>query len=184
MKKILIIALCFITGCATKQLTTESNSNKYYPIGAENSKFLYAASNAFVNHKDLSKTNLINGQTYQTRLIEYSWGKKAETFYRVENGTVFYYDEKAATKNMIMPKMPVVGLKWMNSDNSWEYEIVSLDAELETPERSYTNLLVMRATQLKDRDETKLTEYYNYYEINTGKIASVGNGKLMTYRTY
>lgn len=83
-----------------------------------------------------------------------------------------------------MPKKPVVGYKWKNSDQSWEYEIMELDGELKTPEKNYSGLLVMKARQRKNRDETKLTEYLNYYQRKVGKVASIGNGELMTYRAY
>lgn len=181
---ILLILLFIITGCATKKVTSESHQNEFYPLGAENAKFQYASSNAFVDHKDISKTGEFNGKIYQTRIIEYSWGKRVETFYRNEMGSVFYYDRKTKTENLIMPKNPTVGFKWKNSDNSWEYEIMELDGDLETPAKVYKGLLVMRARQLTDRDETKLTEYFNYYQRNVGKVASFGNGELMTYRTY
>lgn len=185
MKKIIItLILCVVASCATIKSTSESNSNEFYPLGTENSKFVYANSNAYVNHRDISKTKNLNGRKYQTRVIEYSWGKKVETFYRVENGTVFYYDTQSETENLIMPKKPMVGYKWKNSDQSWEYEIMGLDGELKTPEKKYSELLVMKARQLKNRDETKLTEYLNYYQRKVGKVASIGNGELMTYRAY
>ncbi|MEX0997452.1 MAG: hypothetical protein WDZ45_10420 [Flavobacteriaceae bacterium] len=183
-KIITIFILCVITGCATKKLTSDSDSNEFYPIGTENSKFLYAKSNAYVNHRDISKTTNFDGKKYQTRVIEYSWGKKVETFYRIQNGNVLYYDTQSESENLIMPQNPVVGYKWKNSDQSWEYEIIDLNGELKTPVKNYSGLLIMKATQLKNRDETKLTEYLNYYQRNVGKVASIGNGELMTYRTY
>ncbi|MBZ9730194.1 hypothetical protein LB467_10900 [Salegentibacter sp. JZCK2] len=136
MKKIIILILCVITSCATKKITSESDSNIFYPIGTENSKFNYANSNAFVDHRDISKTKEFDGRMYQTRVIEYSWGKKVETFYRIENASVFYYDMKSETENLIMPKNPIVGYRWTNWDKSWEYEIIELDGELETPEKN------------------------------------------------
>ncbi|WP_156879277.1 membrane lipoprotein lipid attachment site-containing protein [Salinimicrobium xinjiangense] len=136
MKKILFFLLLMLSGCAMKKTFDKTDIHTYYPIGSENSTFNYTDSNAFVNHKDISRTKQINGKSYSTRIIEYSWGKKVETFYRIENGSVLYYDTKSETENLIMPKNPTVGYTWVNSDQSWEYEIVELNGELETPERN------------------------------------------------
>jgi len=184
MKKMIILfLLIFITAsCGTKKTVMETEQNSYYPINNENAKFKYVNSDAFVYHNDLSKKVQFNNKTYQVRHIRYSWGKEVETFYRMENGNVLYYDTKSEKENIMMPKKPVIGFKWINSDKSWEYEIIELEAELETPAKKYSNLLVIRATQLTNRDQTKLAEYLNYYKQNLGKVASIGNGKLMTYR--
>jgi hypothetical protein len=183
MRKILYLIIPLILiGCGTTQSIQNSNANSYYPISGVDAKFKYAHYDLFVYHKDLNRIESKSGNNYSVRQIKNSSGKTTETLYRVENENVMYFDNKSATENMIMPSEPKVGFIWRISDNSWEYEIVDLNANLETPTKKYSGLLVMRATQISNRDENKLTEYLNYYEKGTGKIASFGNGKLMTYK--
>jgi len=181
-KTFYLIVLLIVAGCGTKKSLTENEPNTYYPISGIDAKFKYADSDAFVFHKDLQKTETKDGKKYSVREIRYSWGKKNETLYRLENGNVMYFDNKSNTENLIMPINPEVGIKWRSVDEAWEYEIIDMNADLETPTKKYSGLLVMRASQLTGRDENKLAEYMNYYEKGTGKIASVGNGELMTYR--
>lgn len=183
MKKIFsLIILLSAVSCGTTKSINNNEQKSYYPISGIDAKFKYADSNSFVFHKDLDKTETKGGKQYSVREIRYSWGKKTETFYRLESGNVMYFDTKSNTENMIFPSEPKVGFKWLSIDQAWEYEIVDMKADLETPTKKYSGLLVMRASQLSDRDENKLAEYLNYYEKGTGKIASLGNGKLMTYR--
>lgn len=181
----LIVLLCISLSCGSKRTSVEANANAYYPMGNYDAKFEYVNSGgAFVIHRDLSKQVERNGTAYSVREIQYSWGKKVETFYRLENGNVLYYDAASNTESMIMPKNPKVGFKWESTDKAWEYEIVQLDGELETPQRKYSNLLVMKASQITGRDIDKLSEYHNYYQKGIGKVASIGDGMLMTFRLY
>lgn len=185
MKNITLFVLLTVgISCGSKRTFIEPGANAYYPIGNYDVKFEYADSDAYVIHKDLSKQNVWNEVAYSVREIQYSWGKKVETFFRLEDGNVLYYDVASNTESMIMPKDPKVGFKWISTDKAWEYEIVQLDGELETPQRKYSNLLVMKASQITGRDQDKLSEYHNYYQKGIGKVASVGDGMLMTYRLY
>lgn len=183
MIKILFsITLLIILSCGSSQNNSSTKQNSYYPTSGVDAKFKYVDSDAFVFHKDLNKTESKDGKTYSVREISYSWGNATETLYRLENLNVMYFDSQSETENMIMPSKPQVGFKWLSTDKAWEYEIVNMNADLETPTKKYSGLLVMRASQILGRDENKLAEYLNYYEKGTGKIASLGNGKLMTYR--
>ena len=183
MRKIIYLTTLIITfGCGPTKTIKNNLQNPYYPITGIDAKFKYADSDSFVFHKDLNKTESKCGKIYSVREIRYSWGNETETLYRLENANVMYFDSKSETENMIMPSEPKVGFKWKSVDKAWEYEIVNMNADLETPTKMYNGLLVMKASQITNRDENKLAEYLNYYEKGTGKIASLGNGKLMTYR--
>lgn len=184
IKILFSIIVLSIVSCGSPQKNSSSKQNSYYPTSGVDAKFKYADSDAFVFQKDLNKTESKDGKIYSVREIRYSWGNDnaTETLYRLENLNVMYFDTKSETENMIMPSKPQVGFKWRSTDKAWEYEIVNMNADLETPNKKYSGLLVMRASQISGRDENKLTEYLNYYEKGTGKIASLGNGKLMTYR--
>jgi len=181
-RTLILIISSILIGCGTKKSIDNIDANSYYPISGVNAKYKYADVDLFVYHKDLNRIETKNGNDYSVRQIKNSSGKKTETLYRLVNGNVMYFDAKSATENLIMPRELKVGYKWKNNDKSWQYEIIDLKADLETPTKKYSDLLVMKAIQLTNRDEKKLAEYLNYYEKGTGKIASFGNGKLMTYK--
>lgn len=183
MRKIIYLLLTLILlSCGTTKTTENNSLNLYYPISGINAKFKYADSDNFVFHKDLNKLDSKDGKEYSIREISYSWGEITKTLYRLENGNVMYFDQKSNTENLIMPSEPKIGFKWKSDDDSWEYEIVDMNASLDTPTKKYSGLLLMKASQISNRDKNKLAQYLNYYEKGTGKIASFGNGKLMTYR--
>jgi hypothetical protein len=179
---IIKLGLIILMGCSSSKVLLNNEGQTYYPIGSENSIFRYFGSDNFVKHKDIPEKKTINGKIYSLRQIEYSWGNSVITYLREENNTIFYYDEKSDSENVILPNGVMAGYTWVNTDESWEYLIVDLNGKLKTPEKTYTGLLVIKAIQTKNRDENKLSEYLNYYQKGIGKIASVGNGQLLTYR--
>ena len=182
MKNLLYLVIPFLLfSCASKE-SINNNSESYHPIPTNDVRFNYVNSNSFISRKYLDKIESKIGNKYLVLQVSYSWGKTVESLYRSDNGNIMYYDKKSNSDNLIMPNDPKVGFIWYNNDKSWEYEIVDLNASLETPTNKYSKLLVMRATQIANRDSVKLKEYLNYYQKGIGQIASFGNGKLMTYR--
>lgn len=183
MNKIISVFLVlFALSCGTTKSVPDSTQNPYYPTKGVNAKFKYVQSDDYIYHRDLDKTEVINGKTYTVRQIEYSWGKKVETKYRVENGNVLFYDADSQTEEMIMPKNPQLGQKWKNTSQSWEYEIIDLNASIEVPNKKYSGLLLLKATQLTNSSPNKFTSYLIYYQKGVGKIASIGDDKLIDYR--
>jgi hypothetical protein len=183
MKKIKLSILVLVLGFLTSMTQVDLKNNDYFPMELSREVvFKYTDSENFVKHIDLKEKKLFDDKEYSARLMQYSWGKNDTTYFRTENQIVYYYDKKSNTESINIPNDIKVGTTWESTDNAWGYEIMSISAELKTPEKKYKNLLEIKATQLQNRDKTKLTEYLNYYEKNVGKIASVTNGKLMTYK--
>lgn len=181
-KSFYLFTVLTLFSCGSNKLMNISEPNSYYLISDVDSKFNYVDSGSYVHYKDSKKTEVKNDQTYYITEIIYSWGKRDEAYYRLEKGNVMYFDIKSNTETLIMPKDPKIGMKWKSQDEAWEYEIIDMNAELETPLKRYYGLLAMKANQLIGRDVNKRSEYINYYEKGKGNIASFGNGKLMTYR--
>jgi hypothetical protein len=183
MKKVKLSILMLVFVIQTSIAQVELKDNEYFPMELVGDLvFKYTDSENFVKHIDLKEKRLLGDKEYNVRLIQYSWGKNDTTYFRTENQTVYYYDKKSDTESINIPKDIKVGSIWTSSDNAWKYEITSISAKLTTPEKTYEKLLEIKATQLQNRDKTKLPEYLNYYEKNVGKIASVTSGKLMTYK--
>ena len=183
MKTVKLSILVLVLGFLTSMTQLEFKDNDYFPMELNKDVvFKYTDSENFVKHIDLKEKRLLGEKEYNARLMKYSWGKNDTTYFRTENQTVYYYDKKSNTESINIPKDITLGSTWTSSDNAWKYEITSISAKLTTPKKKYKNLLEIKATQLQNRDKTKLTEYLNYYEKNVGNIASVTNGKLMTYK--
>ncbi|KPQ17068.1 MAG: hypothetical protein HLUCCX10_07190 [Algoriphagus marincola HL-49] len=183
MKKVKLSILVLVLGILTSMTQVSLKDNAYFPMElSEEVTFKYTDTESFVKNIDLKEKKLLGGKEYSVRLIQYSWGKNDTTYFRTENEIVYYYDEKSNTESVEIPNDFKVGMTWTSTDNAWKYEITSIKAKLKTPEKKYRNLLEIKATQLQNRDKTKLTEYLNYYKKNVGNIASVTNGKLMTYK--
>jgi len=183
MKIPILLTAAIVLGVLASVTLIESKDNDYFPmeLGRE-FVFKYTDSENSLKIVDLKEKKLLGNKTYNARLMQYSWGKNDTTYFRTENKVVYYYDPKSNTESIHIPQDMKVGSSWISADNAWRYEIVSVDAKLTTPEQKYKDLLVIKATQLQNRDKTKLTEYFNYYQKNVGKIAGVTNGKLMTYK--
>lgn len=183
MKKVKLLILVLVLVLLTSMTSVELKDNDYFPMEIVGEVvFKYTGSENFVKHIDLKEKRRLGDKDYKVILIQYSWGKNDTTYFRTDNQTVYYYDKKSNTESINIPKDIKVGVSWTSTDNAWKYEITNIDAKLTTPEKQYENLLEIKATQIQNRDKTKLTEYLNYYEKNVGNIASLANGKLMTYK--
>jgi hypothetical protein len=183
MNKLKLSIGMLVLGILTSMTQLKQKDNDYFPMELSGEVvFKYMDSENFLKHIDLKEKRLFSDKEYNARLMQYSWGKNDTTYFRTENQVVYYYDKKSNTESINIPKDIKVGSSWTSTDDAWKYEITSISAELETPEKKYKNLLEIKAIQLQNRDKTKLKEYLNYYEKNVGKIASVTNGKLMTYK--
>ncbi|MCR9080956.1 MAG: hypothetical protein NXH89_00930 [Cyclobacteriaceae bacterium] len=183
MKKVKLSILVLVLGVLTSMIQVDIEENDYFPMElSEDVVFKYTDTESFVKNIDLKEKKLLGGKEYSVRLIQYSWGKNDTVYFRTENQIVYYYDNKSHTESVEIPKEIKVGMTWISTDKAWKYEITSTKAKLETPVKKYKKLLEIKATQLQNRDKTKLAEYLNYYKKNVGNVASVTNGKLMTYK--
>jgi hypothetical protein len=183
MKKVKISISLIVLGFLTSMTQMDNKENVYFPLVLDGEVvFKYMDSKSSVKHTSLAGTVVLDGKEYFPRLMRYSWGSTDTAFFRTENEVVYYFDKKSRSESISMPADLKIGVTWTSTDRAWQYEITSLSAKLETPVRKYKDLLVIRATQLQNRDRDKLPVYLNYYQKNIGQIGSETNGKLMTYR--
>ena len=110
-----------------------------------------------------------------------TWKEESIDFARNEDGVHYSYDDKSKGESIDIPKELVVGTIWKHYDNSWEYEILSINDSINIPSGKYYELLRIRAKQLTNRDKSKSGEYNLFYKRGVGNIAAMGNGKLITY---
>ncbi|WP_143961347.1 hypothetical protein [Litoribacter populi] len=183
MKKLAIVFMVMAFGCSANKTFTNSAEKTFFPMEiGEEFTYRYVNSPSFVKYRDLGLLREFNGKTYHARQNHYSWDKIDTSYFRAENETIYYFDTKSGKESVQMPGKLKKGYSWTSADEAWSYEITDLDAQLTTPEQRYSGLLVIKSTQLQNRDRTKSPEYLIYYQQNVGKVASVTNGELMTYK--
>lgn len=180
MKKLLIILTLFIYFDGSAQ---ECAIDDYFPLSVGNTWiYKYTTSSNRVKFK-VTNHNIIKGSnSYYRHKIKDSKGNKSIAYYRNENGQNFIFDEVQNKEYINIPKKPKKGFKWSQND-TWEYEIININEELQTPVNSYKNLLKIRALQTIHNEKNKAKVYYLYFKKDIGQVASVVNGKLQTYLT-
>lgn len=177
---LLLIAILLIQGCGI--LNTDNYKRSYQPLKEGNTWiYQYTNSESTVEVKIIESQSEINGNEYFKISRKYSWGYERFDYARMRNGEYLSYDELTKGESLIIPKNPREGTVWKHFDKSWEYEIISTNADLQTPSGNYSKLLKIRATQLSDRDKDKSQEYHLYFKKGVGKIAGDTNGVLHTY---
>jgi hypothetical protein len=123
----------------------------------------------------------IGEHTYSVRIRQYSWNKFDTAYYRAGEENYVSCNRQTGKETIEIPKKPVAGQSWYESDSSWVYTISSTDARLSTPVKNYKNLVEIQATQVTGRDKQKYTTYRNFYARGIGYVGSIVDGKLLSY---
>ncbi len=180
---ILILSFSLFTGCKVSQKSI-TNNLEYSPLTKGNTwTYQYNNSQNTLTVKIVDKDIEIDSKKYYKIQRTYSWNNQSFDYSRNENGVYYSYDDKTKGESVTIPKEIKIGSTWKQYDESWEYEIMGINESLKTPIMSYTGLLKIRATQLTNRDKSKMSVYHLYFKKGVGKVAAEGNGKLMTYLT-
>lgn len=158
------------------------DSNAYYPIlSGSSSQHRYVEADAYVTYTVLEEKRIFKNQEYNIVAVEYSWESLDSFYLREEDGILYYLDEISRTESVLLPKRIEQGRKWMSVDGAWEYEILSLNAHLETSVKKYEELLLIQSRQLMNRDKSRSKKYFNYYQRGKGQIATADEEGIMTY---
>lgn len=179
MKQSILLLAILMSSCLA---FSQQNPYEVLPDSLEIHKtfIMSGGENSFADHY-LLKKRIKGEKEYVVRARNYSWGGVDTALFRQEDGNIYAYDAETGKETIDVPTEPSVGQSWLESDGSWRYEIISISANLETPVKEYQDLLVIQAKQLTGRDKDKATKYLNYYAKGVGYIASVVDGKLMSY---
>ena len=131
----------------------------------------------FEDHIDEHK--FIHGKkSYFQNVRKYSDGTADITYYRVQNGAVYYLDNKSFKESVEIPANPRISQQWNSADDQWEYKVVEVNAELKTPTRIFKNCIAIKAKSAVDG-----TTYINYYRKGIGFVASKMDNELVAYLT-
>ncbi|MFC2185708.1 hypothetical protein ACFCT7_00230 [Fulvivirgaceae bacterium LMO-SS25] len=181
---IFLLLIGTLTACSVNKSLVNSDKTNFFPFKDQREiKMIYLNSDSYVKYIYTGEKEIINGKEYYKRLSNYSWNKIETHYFREENGNNYYYDLTSKTESLNIPREIKTGYSWKSNDEAWAYEITNTKAKLTTPEKTYRNLVVIKATQLQNRDKDKSQEYFNYYQIGVGHIASLTNGRIMNYKS-
>ncbi len=122
----------------------------------------------------------VNGQSYFQIRSESFTKKGAESGFSVTSyvrkaadGTILGFNEKLSDEEFIfLPNSLEVGQNW-DSEGS-KVEIVDLNASIKTPEKTYTDCMVLKM-------DTGDSSMLSYYKKGVGLVAMEAQGKLMAY---
>jgi hypothetical protein len=177
MKKIvalasLVLCVAFARGQSKEYLVLETSSK----VG-----WIYVMGKGSFIDYFADRQEQIGEHTYSVRIRQYSWNKFDTAYYRAGEENYVSCNRQTGKETIEIPKKPVAGQSWYESDSSWVYTISSTDARLSTPVKNYKNLVEIQATQVTGRDKQKYTTYRNFYARGIGYVGSIVDGKLLSY---
>lgn len=157
-----------------QSLCYENSEGEYWPFDSKE-KNIYSLNGeySFIYLKDSVE---INNQFYVTRVKKDKKGKIVKSYYRNENGSIYYYDEKTNSKSLILPSNIEKGEKWESADKKWEYKITDLNATLETPYCKLENLL-----EVENLNKESKKRYQSFYKKGVGFVGLNVEGKPFSF---
>lgn len=175
---ILILTTGTIFGQA--DLCFEKVTGTYWPIKV-GTKIKYSS-------RGESYTSYFNGDSlkagdkyYLKEIEEYASGKTKTSYWREENGVIYFYDVEKKAESIELVNNLTPGTTWEKYDKTWKYTIIDTVSSLATPFCEFKNLLQVKAepqNEIKD----KMYSYYNlFYKRGVGMVGMNVNGELFLF---
>lgn len=173
---IFIISILSFSIHAQENLCFDDLEGSWWPIepGLE---FKYAVGNENKTSVMLNDSVQFDGKYYLIEEETYKSGKVVQSYWRTEDGAVYYYDKKKGKETMELPGSPEVGQKWKSDDGLWKYEVVSLNSSLKSPYCHFEDLLQVTS----ESSENVGVEYNLYYKRGVGLVGLYIDNKPFTY---
>lgn len=184
MNKVRLTTLFLILTTGTvfgqSDLCFEKVTGTYWPIKA-GTKIKYSS-------RGESYTSYFNGDSlkagdkyYLKEIKEYSNGKTKTSYWREENGVIYFYDVEKKAESIELMNNLTPGTTWEKYDKTWKYTIIDTVSSLATPFCEFKNLLQVKAepqNEIKD----KMYSYYNlFYKRGVGMVGMNVNGELFLF---
>ena len=141
----------------------ENSTGKYWPFDTKE-KNIYSVNGEY-SFEYINDSIEINNQFYVTRIKKYKDGKILKSYFRNENGSIYYYDEKTNSKSLILPSNIKKGVNWESADKKWEYKVKDLDATLISPYCELKNLL-----EIDNFNKETKKHYQTFYKKGIGFV--------------
>ncbi|MEJ1240318.1 energy transducer TonB [Chryseolinea sp. T2] len=184
MKRIKLATLILILATGTifgqSDLCFDNAAGTYWPIKV-GTKIKYSS-------RGESYTSYFNGDSlragdkyYLKEIEEYANGKTKTSYWREENGVVYFYDSEKKAESIELINNLTPGTTWEKYDRTWKYTIIDTASSFATPFCEFKNLLQVKAepqNEIKD----KMYSYYNlFYKRGVGMIGMNVNGEAFIY---
>jgi len=176
----LILILTTGTIFGQSDLCFDNATGTYWPIKA-GKKTKYSS-------RGESYTSYFNGDSLKVddkyflkEIKEYSSGKTKTSYWRQENGIVYFYDVEKKAESIELINNLTPGTTWEKYDKTWKYTIIDTVSSFATPFCEFKNLLQVKAepqNEIKD----KMYSYYNlFYKRGVGMVGMNVNGEPFIY---
>ncbi len=175
----ILLFLILLTGYCLGQTKKVDDYFPLYEV-SNTAKYFKMSNGSYLDYFPGNKVNYENNE-YYAKVRIYSWGKSDTTYYREDEKGYYHFNPKTNNESVVLPKEVKIGLKWLEADSSWSYEIIGVNEKLETPLKKYKGLIVIECTQLTGRDKEKSKVYHMYYAHGIGMVGSMNNGILTSY---
>jgi len=181
-KRLATLILILTTGAVFGQsdLCFDNVTGTYWPIKA-GQKIKYSS-------RGESYTSYFNGDSLKVgdkyflkEIEEYASGKTKTSYWREENGVVYFYDAEKKTTSIELINNLTPGTTWEKYDKTWKYTIIDTVSSFASPFCEFKNLLQVKAepqNEIKD----KMYSYYNlFYMRGIGMVGMKVNEELFLY---
>jgi hypothetical protein len=151
MRKIIIGILTILPflSFGQSEFCEKKFGESFFPLEIGFEKMITWGSSIYV--EKITEKIKINGIEYFKYVQDFRNGTVYNLLLRNQNDTIFNYNKKKKTENILLIAKPIKGIKWKNS------KIKEIDGSFETPYCNYENLLVI---ENKNSDGTKTKRYY------------------------
>jgi hypothetical protein len=180
--KLTTLILILTTGTIFGQgdLCFEKVTGTYWPIKVGTKIKYFSRGESYISY--FNGDSLKAGDKYYLKEIEeYASGKTKTSYWREENGVIYFYDAEKKTESIELVNNLTPGTTWEKYDKTWKYTIIDTVSFLATPFCEFKNLLQVKAepqNEIKD----KMSSYYNlFYKRGVGMVGMNVNGELFLF---
>lgn len=180
--KLTTLILIITTGAIFGQadLCFDKITGTYWPIKAGTTIKYSSRGESYTSYFNGDSLK-VGDKSYLKEIKEYANGKTKTSYWREENGVVYFYDVEKKAESIELINNLTPGTIWEKYDKTWKYTIVDTVSSFATPFCDFKNLLQVKAepqNELKD----KMYSYYNlFYKRGVGMVGMNVNGEPFMY---
>jgi hypothetical protein len=176
----LILFLIARLSFGQSDLCFENSTGAYWPIKA-GKKVSYSSPRE-------SYTSYFNGDSLQVgakyflkEIKEYTGGKTTTSYWREENGVVYFYDFEKKAESVELTNNLMPGTIWEKYDKTWKYTIIDTASSFFTPFCEFKDLLQIKA-EPQNENKSIVQSYYDlFYKRGVGMVGMNVNGEPYLY---
>lgn len=176
----LIIILTSVTLFGQSDLCFDNVNGTYWPIKTGKKIKYFSRGESYTSY--FNGDSLKVGDKYFLKEIkEYASGKTKTSYWREENGAVYFYDTEKKAESIELINNLTPGTTWEKYDKTWKYTIIDTISSFATPFCEFKNLLQVKA-EPQNENKDKMYSYYNlFYKRGLGLVGMNVNGELFIY---